>query len=61
LFDEAALHGERVCVRDQAEAADFEGTGRHEVGPYTWAGSQFSIARLMWDMNSSATAPSITR
>ena len=51
ILDERALQRERVGIGDQSKLTDF----------YTALGSQFSSDRLTWDMNWSATAPSITR
>ena len=51
LLHECPLQGERLGVRHATQAPDL----------YTTFGSQFSSDRLTIDMNSSATAPSITR
>src|SRR5262249_18280805 len=51
VFPERARHLEPAAVRHQPEASNF----------YVTFGSQFSSERFTCDMNSSATAPSITR
>ena len=51
ILDECPLQFECLAVGDEAKPPDF----------YTTFGSQFSSDRLTVDMNSSATAPSMTR
>ena len=60
LLDERPLKCQALRVRDDAELTDVQ-PSRHVRGRQACVGSQFSSLRLMCDMNSSATAPSINR
>ena len=55
LLDQASLKLERLYVADTAETTDFETSNQSA------STSHASSFRLRWDMNSSATAPSISR
>jgi hypothetical protein len=73
VLDERVLELERFGVRHDAKMPDFNCAHRLQgrthasawadtrVGRYMMPASQFSSACLTFDMNSSATAPSITR
>ena len=71
VLDQRSLQRERLRVRHPAEAADIERSSLFAYAPYlphppvlpiqTAFGSQFSSDFFTIDMNSSATAPSMTR
>ena len=56
VLDERPLQRESIGIRNASKPSDFD-----RAHPYAASGSQFSSACFRCDMNSSATAPSISR